>query len=71
VSPWYRCARRRTGVKIAAGAARDVAALHMMPSIRGRHFTVSITGGQLGPNQSVTTASPNQAPGAADSIGPN
>jgi len=24
VSRWYRCARRRTGVKIAAGAARDV-----------------------------------------------
>jgi hypothetical protein len=48
-----------------------LAALHMMPSVRGPHFTLSVTGGQLGPLQSVMASNPNRASGAADSTGLN
>jgi hypothetical protein len=51
--------------------ASILTALHATPSVRGPHFTVNITGGQLGPLQSVTASDPNQAPEVADSTGLN
>jgi hypothetical protein len=46
------------------------AALHMMPTIQtSTYFTVNITGGQLGPLESVTASNPNQAPEGDNSAG--